>query len=131
MGEIARAEENQEFLVKRDASICLGLIHLCTLSIGDPHSGDYFASGVHFHSTCFIRRSKPIIVSLGVYSTCFPRVPKLDNMILLRVVKGHQCIKRRGHLILGNLSNLTSWLGPWEFTGPVNFIKFQTIVFLS
>lgn len=131
MGEIARAEENQEFIVKRDASICLGLTHHYTLSIGDPYSGDYFASGVHFHSTCFIRRSKPIIVSLGVYSTCFPRVPKLDNMILLRVEKGHQCIKRRGRLISGNLSNLTSWLGSWKFRGPVNFIKFQTIVFLS
>lgn len=107
MGEIARAEENQEFIVKRDASMCLGLTHLYTLSIGDPYSGDYFASGVHFHSTCFIRRSKPIIISLGVYSTCFPRVPKLDNMILLRVEKGHQCIKRRGHLISGNL---LAWL---------------------
>lgn len=73
--------------MKRDASICLGLIHLYTLNIGDPHIWDYFASGVHFHLACFIRRSKPIIVNLGVCSTCFPKVPELDNMILLRVEK--------------------------------------------
>lgn len=65
--------------VKRDASICLGLIYLYNPSIGDPHIWERFASRAHFHLACFSRRSKPIIVNLRVYSTCFPRVPEVDN----------------------------------------------------
>lgn len=34
MGKITRAEANEEFTVKRDASIYLGLIHLYNLNIG-------------------------------------------------------------------------------------------------
>ena len=75
--------------MKREASICLGLFHLYNLSTGDSHSWDHFASRAHLHLACCIRRSKPIFVTLGVYSTYLPRVSELDNMILLRVGKKH------------------------------------------
>lgn len=87
MGKLNRAEEKSGVSVKREPSICLGLIHLYNVKISDPHNGDDFASRVCFHSICFVRRSKPITVNLGVYSTYFPRVPGLANMILLRVEK--------------------------------------------
>lgn len=38
MSKITRAEENQEFTVKRDAVTYLGLIHLDSPNIGDHHT---------------------------------------------------------------------------------------------
>lgn len=79
MSRFIRAEENREYIVKSNASICLGPAYLSNPNIGDPHMWECFASRAHFQLACFVRRSKPIIVNLSVYSSHFPRVQEVDN----------------------------------------------------